>query len=489
MFLFLQVEMLERKYGGSIRSRRAARTIQRAFRQYCLNKNFQKLRNSYGERRLSKRLSELGRSNTVWSDRLSTELTADDNGNTSHLNGEEGDAFGHNIRSMVADFETISRPSEPLQYQQIHNDIGVRPNKLHRTAYVQRVDSKRRNDRFVGDQFGGKENFPANVNHNALGGSSSVDGYTRTSRTKSLSSQGSSASGGGYLCGESDSRGQYTEGGEFIRIPALENPAVDAHSLDFESLLESKDPEILTDSFHSESSNNQDTSGNICYPATVNRSSSSLRSANMDYTPDILRAPTSPAGSFDSFRAVSFDPNDYFMIGGDSPDVKIDPASSAESSPTYTKEEMAAAQMKFFMANPQVKHRSRDPAASGQPPNVATVLPMRASDTSPIWKRKGDGLPDVQQTPSGITTDKKGELKRMSNISENSEADSIDGINSSSQSSKNASTENISMCSESSRTYQRQLRMSITSDSQTMPKGNDKVRKRLYRVGLNLFNK
>jgi IQ motif/SEC7 domain-containing protein len=38
-----QIEMLEKKYGGNIRCRRAARTIQRAYRQYKLEQNFRHL--------------------------------------------------------------------------------------------------------------------------------------------------------------------------------------------------------------------------------------------------------------------------------------------------------------------------------------------------------------------------------------------------------------------------------------------------------------
>lgn len=45
--------MLERKYGGYFRSRRAARTIQTAFRQYLMTKNFQRLRAESRGRRLA----------------------------------------------------------------------------------------------------------------------------------------------------------------------------------------------------------------------------------------------------------------------------------------------------------------------------------------------------------------------------------------------------------------------------------------------------
>lgn len=48
--------MLEKKYGGSFLSRRAARTIQTAFRQYRMNKNFQRLRSSASENRMTRRI-------------------------------------------------------------------------------------------------------------------------------------------------------------------------------------------------------------------------------------------------------------------------------------------------------------------------------------------------------------------------------------------------------------------------------------------------
>ncbi|TRY92974.1 hypothetical protein DNTS_023090 [Danionella cerebrum] len=51
-----KVEMLERKYGGYFLSRRAARTIQTAFRQYRMNKNFQRLRSSASESRMTRRI-------------------------------------------------------------------------------------------------------------------------------------------------------------------------------------------------------------------------------------------------------------------------------------------------------------------------------------------------------------------------------------------------------------------------------------------------
>lgn len=49
--------MLEHKYGGHLISRRAACKIQTAFRQYQLSKNFEKIRNSLLESRLPRRIS------------------------------------------------------------------------------------------------------------------------------------------------------------------------------------------------------------------------------------------------------------------------------------------------------------------------------------------------------------------------------------------------------------------------------------------------
>lgn len=57
LFSVFQIEMLEHKYGGHLVSRRAACTIQTAFRQYQLSKNFEKIRNSLLESRMPRRIS------------------------------------------------------------------------------------------------------------------------------------------------------------------------------------------------------------------------------------------------------------------------------------------------------------------------------------------------------------------------------------------------------------------------------------------------
>ncbi|CAL1542841.1 unnamed protein product [Lymnaea stagnalis] len=458
-----------------------------------MNKNFQKLRHSYGERRLSKRLSELGRSNTVWSDRLASDLPGgtDDNGNVSSDGGEV--TFGRNIRDLVADFENSSRSSERPQMT-----YDGSPDRHRRSSGgpVQRGDSKRKLDRHPGvehmDGYSqGKENLhQAHMGRHSFSSPAfSMDGVYRSNRSKSGSFSSNTSVGGVYNGG--DPRGPYSEmtSGDFVRSTALENTAVDPQSLDFETLLESKETDILTDSFHSDGSTIQDISGGGGHAGLAHRVSAPQLGCNsMDNGSELSRVSSSPGGSFDSFRTISIDPSDYVTIGDDHLEVRIDSGSPEPDSPVY-KEQMAAAQVKYYMTNSQVKYRNRDSHPSAAP-NVAVVPPTRSSDTSPIWKRKGDGPPSVQQVTNGNLAElKKGEVKRMSNISETSEADSVDGINSSSLSSENVSTENISMGSENSLSYQRKLRMSITPESQTIPRGNDKQRKRLYRIGLNLFNK
>lgn len=52
-----QVEVLERKYGGQTKAGHAALTIQRAFRKYCMVKKFQDITSSKSEKRLSRRFN------------------------------------------------------------------------------------------------------------------------------------------------------------------------------------------------------------------------------------------------------------------------------------------------------------------------------------------------------------------------------------------------------------------------------------------------
>lgn len=702
--------MLERKYGGSIRSRRAARTIQRAFRQYCMNKNFQKLRHSYGERRLSKRLSELGRSNTVWTDRLSADFT-DTNGNSAGfppppllpVNAQQqqqqqldggSPAFGRDIRRMVSDFESSRRSPERSsgsgggnlsggqqnRSSSLNFDPGVGVDHQHqhhqyRTSSLplQRDSQRRRLERghHVGESSldrqnagghpGHSGNFPGKLSRNAfsspgfnLEGTSSQNYNSRGNSANNVNryaKSGGSGSGSGLNSGSSPAGAgatysgggvdghlgsSYTDvsvvgsGGEFMRTSTLENSgtSADPHSVNFETLLESKETDILTDSFHSEASGtdimghhhhnihqqliHQQNRQSATPVSNINNNNNvaifnniiNNNNSNNSFGLDSSRLSSSP-GSVDSFRPMSNDPSDFLQGSGNSssldygPDggggggeggggsqlrrgvpvqVKVEMAPSPnvsgrgddqeedESIPAYSKEQIEMAvqsQMKYYMSGAQIKYRSGSSSSTGSlsaannnnrqthqlggnlsnnnsspsplsspAPNVAIVTPTRMSttDTSPIWKRKGEtpspaiGNNSVMSTPSpggqslssggggtpALGGQHKGvvDSKRMSNISETSEPDSVgDWVNnSSSQSSENVSTENISVTSNdplSTQTssmslnhHQRKLRMRMSSSDGSssgsvsgMPRLNDKQRKRLYRIGLNLFNK
>ncbi|KAK7503484.1 hypothetical protein BaRGS_00005405, partial [Batillaria attramentaria] len=431
-----QVEMLERKYGGSLRARRAARTIQRAYRSYCMNRNFQKLRHSVGERRLSKRLSELGRSNTIWTDRISANI--DDNGNfhpSQEVVGDSNNAgnenFRRDIRKMVADFESASR-YEPRLHHQMTFEQGVkidpRHNKqgggsgspgrrpLQRTAKLDLVDSGEKKGK-----AGVKPGVPSSLE-------------TNNNRNSYPEMNAQSGEGGGSSAGE--------------------------------------------DSFHSDSVHSEGSSHDIT-TLLSNRPSSSSLASSVDYSFASAGGPPTPS-SYDSSSYLvppSSSPHlrsqhpHGFHSSFSEPQIRVDYASPVDA-PYDQLSPLPQDQVVKYYMNTQVKLRTRKPA--------------RAPESSPIWKRKGGSAPVL----NGSVATVKAEVKRMSNISETSEPDSVDGQCSSSPSSENISTENISLASENSISYQRKLRMSITPDQpNSVPRPNDKQRKRLYRIGLNLFNK
>ena len=570
--------MLERKYGGSLRARRAARTIQRAYRSYCMNRNFQKLRHSVGERRLSKRLSELGRSNTIWTDRISGSL--DDNGNFHDGSGPasaglvHNESFSRDIRKMVADFETTSSRSytEHRLYHQVTYDQGMDP-PLHRPGSGS--PQRRRLERT--SHIDGEKSKSASP--------SSLE----TNNNRNSYPEQNAAAG-------SEQSEQGREGGTGLQA--------DPHSVSFETLLESKETDILTDSFHSDSVHSSEGGGGSANDITTlittgHRPSASSLASSSEYTfvsnvSGTLTPSQSPYESYhrvhSSDSAIPHFPHTHpgFHPSFSEPQIRVDLASPDQM--RYVGGEQLSPlpqdQVVRYYMNTQVKMRAgQGQGHKGQevmttatatttsvaPPQQKQkpVPPARAPESSPIWKRKGSGsnvgvppgvimnsgvpphgvmmnagvpaqgvmmnsgVPIMQggimmnqgvpnqgmmmaqqgvHTPTGVYPQQltvsgpgpvvngsvatvKAEVKRMSNISETSEPDSIDGqVSSSSPSSENISTENISLAgSDGGVSYQRRLRMSITPDQQSMssnaPRANDKQRRRLYRIGLNLFNK
>jgi len=63
-----RLQLLEKKYGGSARARRAAVVIQHAYRHYAMSRNFARMRWEADEKRLSRRFADFSRSRTIWSE-------------------------------------------------------------------------------------------------------------------------------------------------------------------------------------------------------------------------------------------------------------------------------------------------------------------------------------------------------------------------------------------------------------------------------------
>lgn len=384
-----QVEMLERKYGGSIRSRRAAKTIQRAFRQYCMNRNFEKLRIAVGERRLSKRLSELGRSNTIWTDRISADVHYNSSMGAT-LVQSNGDIQRHtdshqsvgNRHISNNNYEGVTYREHPRMKPQMSLDPNLKLDQ-HR-AKLSRKDRKRleRCTEVMDQPDVPQEEKPQ------------ITDETNNNRNSCPEMNDSSNS---------------------------ESPqnSVDLHSFHFETLLESKETDILTDSFqgnsaihtvHSEPVLHQDLASNL--GISQKPSTSSLYSNTSTDTYDSAK---SRSASYENFRTNYSDSGSLGSQG----DIQIKVEQlSPDGIRTHEQKQMADQTLKYYM-NQEVKLRSKNEGSAKKPP----LVPARAPEASPIWKRKSATVNGGPVTPTPKTL----EPKRMSNISETSEADSLDG--------------------------------------------------------------
>lgn len=419
-----QIELLERQYGGPVRSRRAAKTIQRAYRQYCMTKNFQKLRHSVAERRLSK----LGRSNTVWSDRIASDsqytmgATVIQNGDLT--NKHHPDLYTLDTRKRFTD---APEPSHVRQQMSLDQGIGKvrlsrRDRRLQRCPELDMLDHGHIHK--TGEENNNRNSCPE-MNDSSASDSPQVTPY---------------------------------------------ESAIDVHSLDFETLVESKETDILTDSFQSDASQDVTVLG-------FQRASGISLTSNL--STDTLGSNKSISSSYENFR--NSESSDSASITGSQNDMNKDP--SPDRSRSREQKLMQEQTVKYLMNSSEVKYRSRkDSGQSDSGSGKRPPVPSRAPEASPIWKRKNGNL-------NGSTGSiGKLDVKRMSNISETSEPDSENQY-SSSPSSENVSAENVSIGSHSI-SYQKRLRPLGSADPHHMqPKPSDKQRKRVYRIGLNLFNK
>lgn len=482
-----------------------------------MNKNFEKLRSVAGEKRLSRRFAELQRSNTIWTDMVvdsGYNVGLDVHVQQQYMKGERmgvprsgtiEDNLNQNIggrrlqKSYSLNMSSHTLMQESIAYRQqrrpLQRSLGLDLTSIKESKPKQ--DKKRRD--VVAPS-------PEETNNN---------------RNSYPEMNDSSAS---------DSPQE---------TPV--EPTVDLPSVNFENLLESKETDILNDSFHSDSSQDASvsavpTSGPgsgkfASYAAPVDQSgscddissdqtvtrqpnrtkyytgqfsehnvqikvedpenrcieNSALPSSDSDRTPTqedgefrvydntLVRLRKKKCANVSSSNSTSVDTNQSYPPTSatlphpnqlQSP-IVVQPQQTLNGAPlpdeAMTEEEYLAAQAQIYIQ-----------AAQG-----ATKM---SPEASPIWKRKS------QLGVNGATAE---DMKRMSNISEASEPESMDGREGLSSS---TSSETTSLCSDAGPGGYHRTLPNLQKDSphslQPAPmKITDRQRKRLYRIGLNLFNK
>ena len=483
-----QLEMLERKYGGALRARRAARVIQNAYRQHCMTKNFARLRCQVEEKRLSRRLSEFGRSKTIWTDMV---VNADNNiGLTTRSYSD----FAYNSDHEVFPHPRVAENATSSYGVHTHSQSYSRTSSSQSVKVIQKSKSMSLNTSSIKDTF---NQVLCVQDRKPLQRSFGLDLSTIKESAAAQKRKSSPPVSPGET---NNNRNSYPELNDSSASDSPQDtpvePTVDLPSVNFENLLESKETDILNDSFHSDSS--QDTA---C-PTLVNcnHSQRTLHHSPTPHVEEILDArstaldpaiPILPLGMEDSFESTGLGGSVCSDTGSVASDIQIrvdeaGPTSDGDRTPTQDNPPITK-----VYANTEVrmrrKQRSGDEAEVSEPviiPESAQLAP----EASPIWKRKSAAL-----STGSLAED----VKRMSNISEASEPESLDGRESreglsSSQSSDTASIGSGGTTSLGSgiHSYQRTMPLRQDSPHASPPaKVSDRQRKRLYRIGLNLFNK
>ena len=479
-----QLELLQRKYGGQMRTRRAACIIQHAYRQHCMNKNFQKLCSEIGENRLSRRFSEFGRSKTIWSDMVVTiensmggmngdrEFHSEryiGGGQSSSEVGSGGQGIHVKTTSSQSAVKTAVRVMQKSYSLNLtshdhphHNKDQRRP--LHRSAGVDLTaidESDRLRTRSPLTMTSPRPAmWPNEANNN---------------RSLYAEINDSSASDGS---------------------PTPHEPVVDVPSVNFEQLLESKETDIVNDGVNNEQTRlRASQTGGLSTTYTCSHS----RTPSTDYSYPMF----SPGGTPSPCDMTYEDFRTPFTNGlGKHVEIRVeDMCDDYLANPTHNGDMSDDDTLTRIYANTEVHLRKRRdlPTDDTDTNGVKSGTGKKPSspEASPIWKRKSMG--------SATGSD---DMKRMSNISETSEPDSVDGLlRSGSQdrlSSSASSSDTTSLSSEMS-TYNRSVPVMSTSSSRrghhssgssstssvpsVPPKVTDRQRKRAYRIGLNLFNK
>ena len=472
-----QLEMLERKYGGQLRTRRAAITIQQAFRKYSMNKKFEKLRNARSEKRISRRFSEYGRSNSVWND-LHQELAAVENGDSTLSSSPSSSQTTSNMAAVAQQKTPIMRAQTlDANYNPYpHGYADHREARLRRTARVDLTP-------FDENNSNGNEAYERTLN-NRMNENQNLIHAQRTSNQRYLDQTDSSDSG----------------------ERTATQTAVDMHSVNFENLVESKETDLLNDSFQSDGS--QESAGGGT-PVAVVSPQPQPQTARKRGPP-----PPPPPRTTSRLSRVSLpeEPANQTYENLHDVQIRVDHASPVDEPDDASVRVYANQEVKMRKAHEKSRKSSHDQQQQQQQQqhlqlqqqqqqqqqNSAIPRNIMSPEASPIWKRKSAAV-----SGSSSNYSIKSDVKRMSNISEGSEPDSLVDLRYSTSSQSGSDTASMSsnsftpaseyggFCRTETTGYQRAARMSMdtTQHVNLPPRISEKQRKREYRVGLNLFNK
>ena len=537
--------MLERKYGGALCSHNAARTIQNAFRHYCLTRNFRKLRHSMRDRN-SKQFLEVGRSNTVLADCIFS--------NASVSVGLLVDAVGSNLYNkkstcincgMVAVCDSSGDCYNHRMCHQLTFDhgIGLIPRNASSSSSLHPVRSWN-----VVDNTHYQPPVFSSISTMVVGTKPVISGEFINESDKENNNQNSfpeQSSSGVINVVVLPSKSSYLPHISVENNMSFARPSVD----NVESHLECEKNDVSCEylylrqcqasSINHPQTSEMSQSDNICQLTSV----SSVGIKGIPVPPLSYVHPLISSVSQYSDRCIipvmldrspSLHDKVHLHHSFSEPFLKVDPISCQADDCQFSGNKICHSLLPNQPVMPhfsspntlqQSEHQVVDSLYSvdschvasinvqmstisiGEDKKQRTVRSSKFSELSPIWKRKCvvGGLTVCASAPphvlngslsANVRVSDGGGVKRMSNISENSEQDSLDGqCSSSSPSSENISTENIIMvsstdCSHSGLSCRQKLHVSSeTEQPRQLLQASERHRKHLYRIGLNLFNK
>lgn len=425
-----QVEILEKKYGGSWRSRHAATIIQRAYRHYCLTRNFAKLRWE-AEKRLSRRFAEFSHSRTVWSDLAST-IQKEESGN---------EAERAHVEMTYSEYDNIMTHSYSSD-NMLHHFMSQKTSRAYRQTTIRPTER--------GLTTTNAKNTLALDRCNLDFDFGRLDSQVGECVAETMAEQLPAAENS-YVSGH----GQFelSDSGESVLNSPLE-PMVDLPSACFENQLEKQVAEVLDDSFSSESCEDGDLT-------PVNESSNSGLCHDRQ---KLLGDTTASKGQDFSVTGISD------MKHGASVSSSGAEALISHDGPSMCSQKLPVDMVPSKIEDGTLKNEDE------------TVL---SPDGSPIWKRKSRNLEGLNssvtegcQLPQDTVRHRGPALDTILDCRETS-GDMGSGAR--------AQAFPIN-CKASAESLPPAL-SSSSSECLHSAKISDRCRKRAYRIGLNLFNK